>query len=192
MKVILWQYGEILSPPDTSTAECRFCFGSATSFFLELFVIALCSSPVPYWTPSDLGAGGLSSAVIYFCFFILFMRFSQQDYWSGLPFPPPVSNGSSWPRIWTRVSCIAGGFLTNWAIREAYPVDHVLSKLFTMIIHLEWPCTAWLIASLSWREPLHHDKTMMLEGGWDNSAFICDDLSGYLLSFRLRFKCPCL
>ena len=31
----------------------------------------------------------------------------------------PFSNGSSWPRTWTGVSCIAGGFFTNWAIREA-------------------------------------------------------------------------
>ena len=34
-----------LSPPDTSTAEHRFRFGPATSFFLELLVTALCSSP---------------------------------------------------------------------------------------------------------------------------------------------------
>ena len=31
----------------------------------------------------------------------------------------PFSRGSSWARNWTRVSCIAGGFLSNWAIREA-------------------------------------------------------------------------
>ena len=31
----------------------------------------------------------------------------------------PFSRGSSQPRRWTRVSCIAGGFFTNWAIREA-------------------------------------------------------------------------
>ena len=29
------------------------------------------------------------------------------------------SSGSSWPRNRTGVSCIAGGFFTNWAIREA-------------------------------------------------------------------------
>ena len=34
----------------------------------------------------------------------------------------PLSRGSSWPRNWTRVSCIAGGFFTNWAIREALRV----------------------------------------------------------------------
>ena len=31
----------------------------------------------------------------------------------------PFSRGPSQPRNWTRVSCIAGGFSTNWAIREA-------------------------------------------------------------------------
>ena len=31
----------------------------------------------------------------------------------------PFSRGSSWPRNRTGVSCIAGGFFTNWAIREA-------------------------------------------------------------------------
>ena len=30
----------------------------------------------------------------------------------------PFSSGSSWPRNRTGVSCIAGGFFTNWAIRE--------------------------------------------------------------------------
>ena len=35
--------------------------------------------------------------------------------WVAYPFP----GGSSWPRNWTGVSCIAGGFFTNWAMREA-------------------------------------------------------------------------
>ena len=32
----------------------------------------------------------------------------------------PFSSGSSWPGNWTRVSWIAGGFFTNWAIRGRY------------------------------------------------------------------------
>ena len=32
----------------------------------------------------------------------------------------PFSSGSSQPRNQSRVSCIAGGFFTNWAIREAH------------------------------------------------------------------------
>ena len=35
--------------------------------------------------------------------------------WVAYPFP----NRSSWPRNRTGVSCIADGFFTNWAIREA-------------------------------------------------------------------------
>ena len=31
----------------------------------------------------------------------------------------PFSSRSSWPRNWTRVSCIEGGFFTSWATREA-------------------------------------------------------------------------
>ena len=31
----------------------------------------------------------------------------------------PFSSGSSWPRSQTGVSCITGGFFTNWAIRDA-------------------------------------------------------------------------
>ena len=36
----------------------------------------------------------------------------------------PFSRGYSWPRNRTRVSCIAGRFFTNWAIREAYAMEH--------------------------------------------------------------------
>ena len=32
----------------------------------------------------------------------------------------PFSRGSSWPRNGTRVSCTAGGFFTNWAMREGH------------------------------------------------------------------------
>ena len=41
----------------------------------------------------------------------LSMRFSRQEYLSGLPCPPPGD--------WTQVSHIAGGFFTVWAAREA-------------------------------------------------------------------------
>ena len=35
--------------------------------------------------------------------------------WVAIPF----SRGSSWPRDWTQVSCIAGRFFISWATREA-------------------------------------------------------------------------
>ena len=79
------QHQTLLPSPVTSTTGCCFCFGSITSFFLELF---LHWSPVAYWTPTDLGSSSFS--VLSFCLFILVMGFSRQEYWSGLPFPSPV------------------------------------------------------------------------------------------------------
>ena len=64
MKYFSVQHQILLSPQDTSTTELHFHFGTALSFFLEILVIALCSPPVAYWTPSNLR--GSSSSVIYF------------------------------------------------------------------------------------------------------------------------------
>ena len=75
----------LLPSPVTSATGCCFCFGSISSFFLKLF---LHQSPVAYWALTDLGSSSFS--VLSFCLFILFIRFSRQEYWSGLPFPYPV------------------------------------------------------------------------------------------------------
>ena len=81
------QHQTLLSPPDTSTTGRRFCFDSASSFLLELF---LCSSPATYWKPTNLE--GSSSSFISSWLFILFMGFLGQEYWSGLLFPSPVDH----------------------------------------------------------------------------------------------------
>ena len=39
-----------------------------------------------------------------------------------------LSRGSSWPRNWTEVFCIAGRFFTSWATREALPVLYIYSR----------------------------------------------------------------
>ena len=39
----------------------------------------------------------------------------------------PFSRGFSWPRDWSWVSCIAGGFFTIWAIREVLAELHPIS-----------------------------------------------------------------
>ena len=55
----------------------------------------------------------------------------------------PFSRGSSWPRNWTGVSCIAGGFSTKWAIvRKNYRKSNVWessrrSKLISNIICMQ-------------------------------------------------------
>ena len=81
------QHWILLSPPDTTTVGCRFHFGSGSSFLVVLF---LHSSPVAYWTPTDLK--GSSFSVVEFCLFTLFMGFSRQECWSGLPLPSPVDH----------------------------------------------------------------------------------------------------
>ena len=61
---------------------------------------------------------GLNSGLLH-CGRILYQLSHKENptilEWVAYPF----SSGSSWPRNWTQVSCIAGGFLTNWAIRQA-------------------------------------------------------------------------
>ena len=81
------QHWTLLLSPVISTAEYCFCFGSIPSFFLEL---SLHWSPVAIWAPTDLGSSSFS--ILLFCLFILFMGFSRQEYWSGLPFPCPVDH----------------------------------------------------------------------------------------------------
>ena len=81
------QHQILLLSPVTSTARYCVCFGSIPSFFLELF---LHWSPVAYWASTDLGTSSFS--ILSFCLFILFMGFSRQEYWSGLPFPFPVDH----------------------------------------------------------------------------------------------------
>ena len=96
------QHRTLLLSPVTSTAGYCFCFGSIPSFFLELF---LHWSPVAYWTPTDLGSSSFS--ILSFCLFILFMGFSRQEYWSGLPFPSPMDHILSDLSTVTRLSWVA-------------------------------------------------------------------------------------
>ena len=96
------QHQILLPPPVTSTTRCCFCFGSIHSFFLELF---LHSSLVACWAPTDLGNSYFS--VLSFCLFILFMGFSRQEYWSGLPFSSPVDHVLSELSTMTCLSWVA-------------------------------------------------------------------------------------
>ena len=60
--------------------------------------------------------------------------------WGAISFP----RGSSWPRDWTWVSCIAGRFLTNLAMREARILILEIYKILTHPIthpHLPLPHT---------------------------------------------------
>ena len=72
--------------PSPVTPITGICFFLYLHCFIPLELI-LHWSIVACWTPTNQGASSFS--VLYFCIFILLMGFSRQEYWSGLPFPPP-------------------------------------------------------------------------------------------------------
>ena len=81
------QHQTLLLSPVTSTTGYCLCFGSIPSFFLELLVHW---SPLAYWATTYLGISSFS--ILSFFLFILFVGFSRQEYWSGLPFCSPVDH----------------------------------------------------------------------------------------------------
>ena len=95
------QHWTLLPLPVTSTTGCCFCFGLVSSLFLDLFPHW---SPVAYWAPTDLGSSSFS---VLSYLFILFMWFSRQEYWSGLPFPSPVDHVLSELSTMNRMSWVA-------------------------------------------------------------------------------------
>ena len=117
------QHRTLLLFPVTSTAGYCFCFGSIPSFFLELF---LHWSPVAYWAPTDLGS--ISFSILSFCLFILFMGFSRQEYWSGLPFPSPADHILSNLSTMTRPSWVA-----PWAWLSLIELDNAM-----VLVWLDW------------------------------------------------------
>ena len=118
------QHQTFLPSPVTSTTEWCFCFGSVSSFFLELF---LHWSPVAYWAPTDLGSSSFS--VLSFCLFILFMGFSRQEHWSGLPFPSPVDHILSEFSIMTHLSWVTLHVMAHSFIELDKAVVHVISLI---------------------------------------------------------------
>ena len=107
------QHWTLLPSPIIATNGDCFCFGSASSFFLELF-LHFC--PVAYWAPTDLKSPSFS--VISFCLFILFMGFSRQKYSSGLPFFSPVDQVLSELFTMTHLSWVALGGMAHRRTRD--------------------------------------------------------------------------
>ena len=140
--ILLFTASDLLPSPVTSTTGCCFCFGSVSLFFLELF---LYWSPVAYWAPTDLGSSSFS--VLSFGLFILFMGFSRQEYWSGLPFPSPVghvlSEFSTMSHLsWMALHCMAPSF-----IEFDKAMVHVISFMFSnqkLIVILIFKSQLWL------------------------------------------------
>ena len=136
------QHRTLLLSPDTSTIGYCFCFGSIPSFFLELF---LHWSPVAYRAPTDLGSSSFS--ILSFCLFILFVGFSRQEYWSGLPFPFPVDHicphsgtlSTSWTWVnasfpmWGKFSTILSSNIFSGPFSLSSPFG---TPIMCMLVHL--------------------------------------------------------
>ena len=127
------QHRILLLSPVTSTAGCAFCFGPISSLFLELF---LYWSPVAYWAPTGLGSSSFSA--LSFCLFILFVGFSRQEYWSGLPFPSPVDHFLSAESALTSYVYQ----LSFWVSLECDPLEKGMAKHYS-ILALRIPWTVW-------------------------------------------------
>ena len=117
------QHWTLLPSPVTSTTRLWFCFASVSPFFLELF---LHSSPI-YCAPIDLRSSSFS--VLSFCLFILFMGFSRQEYWSGLPLPSPVDHVLSELSFRIHLSWVALHGMAHSFIELDKAVIHVISLI---------------------------------------------------------------
>ena len=114
------QHQTLLPSPVTSTTGCCICLGTISSFFLEVY---LHWSPVAYWVPTNLGSSSFS--IISFCLFILFMGFSRQKYWSGLPFLSPVD------RILSELSTM---ICPSWVALRG--MAHCFTELDKAVVHV--------------------------------------------------------
>ena len=114
----------LLSSPDTFTTERCICLDPATSFLLKLLVVVLCSSPVACWTHSDLG-GLICQCHIFLSFYtVCGVLTSQQVYWGGLPFPPPVNHILSELSSMTCPSLVALHGMVRSIIELCKPLHH--------------------------------------------------------------------
>ena len=83
----------------------------------------------------------------------------------------PFSRRSSWPRNWTEVSCIAVGFFTTWAVREAQSFSSQRQLHGTLMVsRAAWSvlpflsykcgnweprissCQCWLLSIVAWSD----------------------------------------
>ena len=56
----------------------------------------------------------------------LSMKFSKQEYWSGLPFPSPRDLPNPWIKsVFLASPELTGQFFTNWATRKAKSRQHI-------------------------------------------------------------------
>ena len=152
--------------PVTSTTGC--CF--AWLWLFILFELFLHWSPVAYWAPTYLWSSSFS--FLSLCLFILFMGFSRQEYWSGLPFPSPVDHVLSELSTMTHLSWVA---------------QHGMAHSF-IVLDKAWPMWSdWLVfcdcGFQSVCPLMEKDKRLMETSWWERltegETGSCSDSQGH-------------
>ena len=119
---------------ESSTIGCCFCFGSVSSFFLELFLHWFL---VACWAPTDLGSSSFS--VLSFCLFILFTGFLRQEYWSGYLLGASVGNPARGKFMrkgaWQKAKTGSGLRSPPWVFSSIYPQNQNLTALLYYAFH---------------------------------------------------------
>ena len=99
----------------------------------SLFILSGAISNCPPLFPSSIldtfWPWNSSSSVIYFFLFILFMRFSRKEYWSGLPFPSPVDHVLSELSTLAHPSWVALHDMADSSTELDKAVVHVISLI---------------------------------------------------------------
>ena len=129
IQCIFLPHWTLLPSPVTSTAGHCFRFGSASSFFQELFLHSFSRA---YWAPMNLENSSFS--VISFCLFILFMGFLRQEYWSSLPFLFPVDHVFSELFTMTCPSWVALHGMANSFFELDKAVVYVISLVYYRLL----------------------------------------------------------
>ena len=103
--------------------------------FTSVLQLSLCKSLcVSHWVVSDsLWPHGLSSPPASSVHGIFQSRILE---WVAISF----SRGSSQPRDWTRVSCIAVRCFTVWATREAHASFYLVISKYSFWCCCKWDC----------------------------------------------------
>ena len=115
-------------------------------FLLWLYPFILSGVSSPLISSSILGTnrpGAFFFQCPIFCLFILFMGFSRQEYWSGLPFPSPVDHVLS--ELFT-MTC------PSWVALHGMAHSFIeLDKAVVCVIRLASFLQLWFSVCLWWR-----------------------------------------
>ena len=156
------QHWTWLPSPVPSTTGCCFHFGSASSFLLELY---LCSSPTANWAPTDLESSSFSVISLYPL--ILFMGFSRQECWSGLPFPSPVDHILSELSTMTHLSWLALQCMAHSFTELDKTVIHVIS-----LVSFLWLRFLFCLPSDGWASEACRNFLMGRTGCGENQVLL--------------------